>query len=170
MVDVMDCCRIALNIPKYSVQNAGTHCHKIRCENSIKCICIEFHCVNCVNNSITRKGGGCWILHKPNIISNRVSHFESKIDFVEDIWIEIAQPTGRRFLCTVYITSMVNRSSLYEHFFDKVRENLATLDSHDRVLIVGDINFSNIHWSKSNDGILHMEICLMPILVSSLIS
>lgn len=100
----------------------------------------------------TRKGGGCWILHKPSLISSRLPKFESNIDFVEDVWIEITQPTGRLFLCTVYITSMVNRSSMYEQFFDKVRENLATLDSHDRVLIVGDINLSDIHWSKQNDG------------------
>lgn len=100
----------------------------------------------------TTRGGGCWIIHKSSLISNRVSSFESNIDFVEDVWIEIAQPTGRLLLCTVYITSMVYRSNLYEQFFDKVRHNLASIDSHDRVLIVGDFNLSEITWTKNSDG------------------
>lgn len=38
----------------------------------------------------TRKGGGCWIFHKPNLKSDRVRSFESDIDFVEDIWLEFS--------------------------------------------------------------------------------
>lgn len=100
----------------------------------------------------TERGGGCWIIHKPDIISNRLFNFEADIDFVEDIWIEIPQSTGRLIICTVYITSMVNRSRLYRQFFDKVRQNMATTDSTDRILIVGDINLAEINWSPNQHG------------------
>lgn len=49
---------------------------------------------------------------------------------------------------------MSNRSNLYEQFFDQVKRNIASMSSEDRLLIVGDINLSEIVWTLGSDGYL----------------
>lgn len=100
----------------------------------------------------TVRGGGCWIFHKTQFKSTRIRSFESDIPFVEDIWLEFSLHSAKLYLCNVYITSMSGRSSLYERFFDKVRQNLAQLNSEDRIIIVGDFNLSEITWSLNSNG------------------
>lgn len=122
----------------------------------------------------TTQGGGCWVLHKPELNVVRRYDLESDIAFVEDIWTEVklSDSDDRLLICVVYITSMPNNENLYSAFTDSCRNSLARLNSNDRILIVGDFNVSNIKWDLCN-GILQPSLsqnCNKSIEVLDLIS
>lgn len=106
------------------------------------------------NYSTTTRGGGCWVLLEPRIKANRVSNFETNVDFLEDLWIRIALPSGNLYLCVVYITSMRNNAHLYETFLQKLRENILSINTNDKMLVLGDFNMSSIKWQTNFDGSL----------------
>lgn len=45
----------------------------------------------------TTRGGGCWIIHKPELKSVRLLDFELDIDFLEDLWIRLVFPNFSLF-------------------------------------------------------------------------
>lgn len=104
----------------------------------------------------TTRGGGCWILHKPTIDSVRRYDFETNLDFLEDIWIQVKLEGTNNFLyiCNVYITPMPSNTHLYVAFSEKLKDNLALMNPSDRILIVGDFNVSMIKWTVDDSGIL----------------
>lgn len=105
----------------------------------------------------TSRGGGVWLFHKSNIDSIRRYDLESKIDFVEDVWIQVKLSSSNRFLyiCVVYITPKSgNNNHLYVAFSNKVKDNVALIGPNDRVLIVGDFNVSKIDWSYTSNGVM----------------
>lgn len=102
----------------------------------------------------TTRGGGCWLLHRPNIKSSRLFEFELNVNFLEDLWVRIYQPNFSIYVCVVYITPMEHNKQLYERFFDKLRENISKLESTDRLIILGDFNLSEIQWHLNSDNFL----------------
>lgn len=107
------------------------------------------------NSTKTTKGGGCWIIHKPNINSIRRYDFECNIDFIEDIWIQVKLSNNAYlYICTVYITPMNSNNHLYVKFVDQVKDNMSKIDSTDRILLIGDFNVPKIEWSMSSTGSL----------------
>lgn len=49
----------------------------------------------------TTRGGGCWLIHKPNIKSSRLCEFELNVNFLEDLWVRIYQPNFSIYICVV---------------------------------------------------------------------
>lgn len=92
----------------------------------------------------TTRGGGSWLVLKPNIKSSRLLEFELNVDFLEDLWVRIHQPDCSIYICVVYITPMEHNKHLYQKFFDKLRENISKLECTDRLLILGDFNMSEM--------------------------
>lgn len=107
------------------------------------------------NSTKTTRGGGCWIIHRPDIDSVRRHDFELNLDFIEDLWIQVKLENSKHclFICTVYITPMQGNTHLYSAFADKVKDNIARfLDPNDRILIIGDFNVPKIKWLFNDEG------------------
>lgn len=94
----------------------------------------------------TTRGCGCWIIHRPEIDSVRRYDFETNVNFIEDLWIQVklADTRNSLYICTVYITPMLSNSHLYSAFVDKVKDNIAQINTNDRILIIGDFNLPKI--------------------------
>lgn len=102
----------------------------------------------------TTRGGGCWLIHKPDIKSSRLCEFELNVNFLEDLWVRIYQPNFSIYVCVVYITPMEQNKHLYDRFLDKLRDNITKMESTDRLIILGDFNLSEIQWCRDSDNFL----------------
>lgn len=101
-----------------------------------------------------QRGGGCWLFHKPQIKSTRLHDFELNVNFLEDLWVRIYQPSHSVYICVVYITLMEHNRLLYDQFFNKLRENISKLQNTDRLIVVGDFNLSEIQWNLNSQNTL----------------
>lgn len=73
---------------------------------------------------------------------------------MEDIWLKLELPDGNLYLCTVYVTSRSNNLSLLRGFYDKVFENISSINPNDRITIVGDFNTPDVDWGLDSNGTL----------------
>lgn len=102
--------------------------------------------------SQTTRGGGAWIFHRTSIISSRRHDFETNINMLEDVWIEIKLTGYSLFICTLYITPANNNAASFELFLDKFKDNLLVMNTSDRILLVGDFNVSEMDWILDSAG------------------
>lgn len=103
-------------------------------------------------NTHTSRGGGCLLLVKKEIIVTRMTEFESNINFVEDIWLQIQTPDGCVYVSIVYITSSSSNSALTIQYLNHLEEVMLSFNCTDKVIILGDFNIRNIDWIQNPNG------------------
>lgn len=100
----------------------------------------------------TTRGGGCALLVKSNILATRIFEFESHINFIEDLWLQIQTPDGYLYISLVYITSMSNNTPITIEYLKHLDEIVLKLNSNDKVIIFGDFNIREIDWIRNHNG------------------
>lgn len=106
-------------------------------------------------NTNTVMGGGSILLVKKDIIAVRMTEFESNINFVEDLWLQLLLPDGYLYICIVYITSKANNTALTIDYLKHLENVMLKFDCNDKIIILGDFNIRNIDWIASPDGSLN---------------
>lgn len=106
-------------------------------------------------------GGGCLIGVRNSLKSSRQLQYETNLGHLEDIWIKLELVNGRSlFICTTYISPPSEKipyalvCQYYQDHFNKVRDNILTMDAGATILIVGDYNCPNINWALTPDNYL----------------
>lgn len=100
----------------------------------------------------TSRGGGVLVAYRPEFIVERLYDYETNLEQLEDLWLKIKLLDFNLYLCVTYISN----SRLFDQYgvhFEKVRQNIMSIEENARILIVGDYNMSNIKWTLAN-GVL----------------
>lgn len=63
-----------------------------------------------------------YYLSKKNIIATRIVELESKINFVEDLWLQLQTPEGYLYVSLVYITSSPNNTAFTVEYLNHLDE------------------------------------------------
>lgn len=106
--------------------------------------------------SLTMLGGGCIIAVKKGIDAKRRYDFETNLATLEDIWLEIRLFNSKLYICVTYISPNSDRGVFEEHY-DKIKDNITSLDIDSKVILLGDFNLPMITWTAVNGRVIIHE-------------